>query len=237
MRNWNDTFGVLNCRYKKTEKRKQAMRPNTFYRLLLISIIVPAVLSLSPFEAVADAPDGTWQFQALQEKLIKDGFQPDKIRTYYQNPQVTFERRSVSLFFVHSEAKLNYDQFTNDWSISQARKYMKKHQAQLEKTEEIYGVDKRVITAIILVETGLGTTLGKSSTLNTLSSLSSFEDPAVRKEFSSAPTTRCATGTTPTIPWTVPAAAHAKPITTWSVTINTLRIRRASSSKTTVPWA
>ena len=183
MRNWNDTFGVLNCRYKKTEKRKQAMRPNTFYRLLLISIIVPAVLSLSPFEAVADAPDGTWQFQALQEKLIKDGFQPDKIRTYYQNPQVSFERRSVSLFFVHSEAKLNYDQFTNDWSISQARKYMKKHQAQLEKTEEIYGVDKRVITAIILVETGLGTTLGKSSTLNTLSSLSSFEDPAVRQEF------------------------------------------------------
>jgi len=134
-------------------------------------------------DAVASTSTGTWQYKALQEKLIKDGFQADKIRKYYQNPKVSFERRSVSLFFVHSEAKLNYDQFTNKWAIGQAKKYMQKHRTQLDKTEEAYGVDKRVITAIILVETGLGTTLGKSSILNTLSSLSAFEDSAVRQEF------------------------------------------------------
>ena len=159
------------------------MRINTPLRLLLISIIVFTVTAVSTLDASAGTPDGTWQFKALQEKLIQDGFQPDSIRKFYQNPRVSFERRSVSLFFVHSEAKLNYNQFTNDWAIGQARKYMQKHQVQLQKTEDSYGVDKRVITAIILVETGLGTTLGKSSILNTLSSLSAFDDPAVRNEF------------------------------------------------------
>ncbi len=156
------------------------MKINAHIRWLLISIIVVAVPALSLFGFAAE---DIWQFRALQEKLIKDGFQPDKIRNYYQNPQMSFESRSVSLFFVHSEAKLNYDQFTNDWSIGRARKYMQKHQAQLEMTEKTYGVDKRVITAIILVETGLGTTLGNSPILNTLSSLSAFDDPAVREDF------------------------------------------------------
>jgi membrane-bound lytic murein transglycosylase B len=159
------------------------MKTNTSFGLLLMSLMVFIIPALWPMDAVADASESTWQFKALQEKLIKDGFQADKIRKYYQNPKVSFERRSVSLFFVHSEAKLNYDQFTNDWAINRAKKYMEKHQAQLDKTEKAYGVDKQVITAIILVETGLGTTLGKSSILNTLSSLSAFEDPAVRQEF------------------------------------------------------
>jgi membrane-bound lytic murein transglycosylase B len=132
---------------------------------------------------MAGTSDGTWQFKGLQEKLIKDGFQSDDIRKFYQNPKVTFETKSVSLFFVHSEAKLNYDQFTNEWSIGQAKKYMQKYREQLEKTEQTYGVDKQVITAIILVETGLGTTLGKRSVLNMLSSLSAFDDPVVRDDF------------------------------------------------------
>jgi len=159
------------------------MKTNTSFILLLMSLMIIIIPAWWPVDAVADTSEGTWQFKALQEKLIKEGFQADKIRKYYQNPQVSFERRSVSLFFVHSEAKLNYDQFTNDWAIGRAKKYMQKHQAQLDKTAEVYGVNKRVITAIILVETGLGTTLGKSSVLNTLSSLSAFEDPAVRQEF------------------------------------------------------
>jgi len=159
------------------------MKINIPLRLLLISVIVLAVPVLGPVGAAADASEGTWQFKTLQEKLIQDGFQPDSIRKFYQNSRVSFERQTVSLYFVHSESKLNYDQFSNDWSIGQARKYMQKHRDQLAKTERTYGVDKRVITAIILVETGLGTTLGNRSVLNTLSSLSAFEDPTVRDDF------------------------------------------------------
>jgi membrane-bound lytic murein transglycosylase B len=159
------------------------MKTPISFRLLLMTVIAVAIPAMWPHHAPAVAPDGAWQFKLLQQKLIRDGFQPDRIRKLYQNPRVLFERRATSLFMVHSESKLNYDQFTSDWAIDQAKKYMRKHVVQLQKTEETYGVDKRVITAIILVETGLGKTLGNSSILNTLSSLSAFEDPAVRDEY------------------------------------------------------
>ena len=145
--------------------------------------LIAITLIIAPNNAVADIAKSNWQFKIVQTKLIQDGFPAEKIKVIYQDSRVKFERRGSGLFFVHSEAKLNYDQFTNKWSINQARKYMRKHSAQLEKTEKAYGVDKRVITAIILDETGLGTTLGQRSILNSLSSLSAFADPAVRNEF------------------------------------------------------
>jgi peptidoglycan lytic transglycosylase B len=156
---------------------------SSFFRHVLILGIIGFAILLAPLYSAADVAKSTWQFKALQGKLIQDGFSTEMITQIYQDSRVMFERRGSSLFFVHSEAKLNYDQFTNTWSINQARKYMHKHSAQLAKTEQAYGVDRRVITAIILVETGLGNTLGERSIINSLSSLSAFADPAVRNEF------------------------------------------------------
>ncbi len=125
---------------------------------------------------------GHHPFGSLQEKLIADGFDATTIKTLYTDPDVAFETKGVSLFFIHSEAKLDYDQFTNNWSIKRARKYMQQHQVALQRIETEYGVDKEVITAIILVETGLGQTLGTRSIVNTLSSLAALEEPEVRAE-------------------------------------------------------
>jgi membrane-bound lytic murein transglycosylase B len=83
----------------------------------------------------------------------------------------------------HREAELNYDQFTSKKSIRNASKYMKQHEKILDRTEKTYGVDKEIITAIILVETRLGTLLGGPSVLNTLSSMAALADPKVRDRF------------------------------------------------------
>ena len=133
--------------------------------------------------AWADTPAENRQFNSLAARLIQEGFAPEMIKKLYQSPSVSFETRGVSLYFVHSEAKLNYDQFTNPWSINQAKKYLKTHHNTLEKIERAYGVDKQVITAVILVETGLGNTLGDRSILNTLSSLAALKDAEVRNGF------------------------------------------------------
>jgi len=121
-------------------------------------------------------------FDALQNQLIADGFEDNAIKRLYIDPDVIFETKGVSLFFIHSEAKLDYDQFSNKWSIKRARKYMQQHHDTLQRIEAAYGVDKEVITAIILVETGLGQTLGTRSILNTLSSLAALDDDEVRNE-------------------------------------------------------
>jgi len=126
---------------------------------------------------------GCKYFESLQKRLIKDGFDATRIINLYSRSQVSFEEEGTALFFVHSEAKLDYDQFANKWSIRKAKKYMEKHKSVLAKTEKVYGVDKNIITAIILVESGLGNNLGKRSVLNTLSSLASMGDPNVRNMF------------------------------------------------------
>jgi membrane-bound lytic murein transglycosylase B len=150
------------------------LRRDTLPRLLFIICIITGCL-ITPCAADDHNP-----FGLVQNKLIADGFDATTIKSIYIDPDVTFETKGVSLFFVHSEAKLDYDQFTNKWSITQARKYMLEHQDDLQRIESEYGVDKEVITAIILVETGLGKTLGTRLILNTLSSLAALEATEVK---------------------------------------------------------
>ena len=139
-------------------------------------------LGVSP-QARATAQKNGNPFQALQKKLIQDGFNSDKIKRLYSRPQVFFEADGVTILFTYSEAKVDYDQFANNWSIDKAKKYMQQHQEDLKRIEKAYGVDSRVITAILLVETGLGKNVGKRSTLNSLSTLASLMYPEIRRTF------------------------------------------------------
>ncbi len=122
-------------------------------------------------------------FESLQNRLISDGFDPARITELYKRPEVYFEAKGVSRFLVHRESRLNYDQFAGKKSIAHALKYMKTHRAALERTEKEYGVDKEIITAILLVETRLGTFLGGPSILNTLSTIAALADPDVQDMF------------------------------------------------------
>ena len=129
------------------------------------------------------AQDSSGYFASLQERLIEDGFDEKWIKKIYKRRGVTFEARTISRYFVYSEATLDYDQFTTDDSIALARKYMKKYNDELKSAEKEYGVDKEVITAIILVETRFGAYTGRSPVFNTLSTMASLADLWVRSEF------------------------------------------------------
>jgi membrane-bound lytic murein transglycosylase B len=88
----------------------------------------------------------------------------------------------VILLFTYKEAHVDYDQFTNNWSIRKAKQYIQENEADLARIEKAYGVDKKVITAILLVETGLGASVGTRSALNTLSTMAALKDPMVRNK-------------------------------------------------------
>ncbi len=148
---------------------------------LFIAYMLP-LLVLSA-DAPALAINSEPYFKTLQQRLIKDGFDKGRIKELYSKPQVYFETKGVSRFLVHREATLNYDQFSSPVSIRKARKYMQKHKAILASTSKSYGVDKEIITAIILVETRLGNFLGGPSTVNMLSTMASLYDSNVRDMF------------------------------------------------------
>ncbi|QTA81822.1 Lytic transglycosylase SLT domain-containing protein [Desulfonema limicola] len=116
-------------------------------------------------------------FSSLQTRLIQDGFNQAKIKNLYNSPGIDFDTNGVSLYFVHRESKLNYDQFLEPDQIQKAKNYMAGNQNAFISTEKAYGVDRYVITAIILVETRLGTYVGKRSVLNTLSTMAALSDP------------------------------------------------------------
>jgi peptidoglycan lytic transglycosylase B len=147
-----------------------------FISVLALILILWAALPC----AAADAGKNHL-FDSLQKRLVRDGFDGPVIGALYGKPAVKFDKTGASLFFRHSEARLDYNQFATAESIDKAQAYMKKHKTELTAAEGNYGVDPKVITAIILVETRLGTLVGNRSVLNTLSTLASINDAEVRQ--------------------------------------------------------
>ena len=132
------------------------------------------LISLFPVPMLAAGENQASLFDKLQKMLKADGFDPEKIAPLYNRPDVRFDSRSVSLFFMHSESKLNYGQFETPKSIKQAKKYQQTHAESLTRTEKEYGVNQEVITALILVETRVGERLGNSLVCNTLSTMAAL---------------------------------------------------------------
>lgn len=152
-------------------------------RLVCAMMIMTFIMSFS-LPACAQEPD--LNFHSLEIRLVNDQsekFQPDQIKTLFEDSDVEFEVKTVSSYFQHKEAKLNYDQFLSDESIEKARQYQSEHKTDLEKAEKEYGVDKNVITAIMLVETRLGKNTGSSSVINVLATMAALEDPDIRELF------------------------------------------------------
>jgi membrane-bound lytic murein transglycosylase B len=148
------------------------------WMLFTVSLLVAGYVMAA--ESRASIESGKKALSIVQKQLIADGFDPAKINRLYSHPQVSFEADGVILLFTYSEARVDYGQFANQWSIDKARQYLQENEANLARIEKEYGVDKRVITAILLVETGLGASLGTRSTLNTLSTMAALTDTVVR---------------------------------------------------------
>ncbi|MCF8124904.1 MAG: lytic murein transglycosylase [Desulfotignum sp.] len=145
--------------------------PGCFLFLFLLVLI-----SLS----AAQQPAKGNEFDTLYQRLIDDGFSPEKIQNLLAKESVFFNPDGVSMFFIHSESSLNYDQFLSKSSIANAFEYMAKHKETLDQAQKAFGVDKTVITAILLVETRLGNYLGKQTVLNTLATMASLTDDNLR---------------------------------------------------------
>lgn len=122
-------------------------------------------------------------YDGLQKQLVADGFDPAAVENLYAQPGVGFEIGGVSSFFRHSEARLDYGQFLSRRRIQIARQYIIEHSGALAAAEAAYGVPRGVITAILLVETQLGTVVGRQTVFNVLSTMAALKDDAVRQMF------------------------------------------------------
>ena len=149
---------------------------------LVTALLLTGILLAAPHLLHAADPQTQDFFAPLIQRLIDDGFDPDRIRQLYsRQDDVFFESRGVSLYFLHNEAKLDYNKMTKRSWIKEARVYLKEHAESFQKAEQKFGVDPNVITAIILVETKFGRYTGKRSILNTLSTMAVLTQPKQRE--------------------------------------------------------
>lgn len=145
-------------------------------------ICIICILFVFPFYVNAQEPKKGNEFDNLVKRLIQDGLQKEKLAALFAKETVLFTTNGVNTFFSYSESAQYYHKFLEKKVIGNAKKYALEHKAALDAAEKAYGVDKPVITAILLVETRLGTYLGKHNTLNILSTIASLDNAALREK-------------------------------------------------------
>lgn len=159
-------------------KVKDLKKSSCVYWIPILALILHLFVTVPCISATMEDQR---QFEQLKKRLVADGFDEEKINQLYKSTDVFFETRGVTLYFMHSESRLNYNQFTSKKLIKKARKYMDRHKDAFARAEKNFGVDKEVITAIILVETKFGTYLGSKSIINSLSTMAALSDKGPRE--------------------------------------------------------
>jgi membrane-bound lytic murein transglycosylase B len=135
------------------------------YKLCVGLLILIFGLAAPPVQAEPDPA-----FSELTGRLVNSGFDRNWIETVFDEPCMTLYPKALSLRLTVREYKIDYAQFLAPDQLENCRKFMADHEAALSKAEERYGVPGEVLTAILLLETRLGTYTGKFETLRTLAS-------------------------------------------------------------------
>ncbi|MDY6838144.1 MAG: lytic murein transglycosylase [Thermodesulfobacteriota bacterium] len=149
-------------------------------RWLAMAVVTVLCLASRTDPALGNPSTRPNPFIFLQQRLIEDGFDRKLIEGIYARSEAAFDRKGIADYFSHREATLDYDQFLTPSSIDQAIAYLHEHGKSLKETERRYGVEGEVVTAILLVESRLGTFIGKHRVINTLSSLAALGELAAR---------------------------------------------------------
>jgi len=149
--------------------------------LNLICLFILPFFILTASLSAGDQIKKDAEFQVLIRQLIDDGFDKERLERIFSDKEIFFSPDGVSLFFIHSESSLNYDQFLSKKDINSALKYLKDKKDILDNAQEKFSVDKTIITAILLVETRLGAYTGNSVVINTLSTMAALADKSLWK--------------------------------------------------------
>ncbi len=125
-------------------------------------------------------------FKPLKQRILDDpemNLPPDVIQAIFSDSRLQFETRGISSYFRHRESTLNYDQFMSRDSIQKAIDYLETHEKAFAGAEKEFNVDREIITAILLVETRLGTFTGRQKAVNILGTMAALTDNQVRDAF------------------------------------------------------
>lgn len=107
-------------------------------------------------------------FQPLVKKLARAGFDRAWLEDIFDRPCVALNHKVLLLRLTVKESELDYGRFLKDQWITRSREFMKRHARILAKAQDDYHVPGEVLVGLLLVETKLGSYIGKHQTLSAL---------------------------------------------------------------------
>jgi membrane-bound lytic murein transglycosylase B len=152
-----------------------------YYKLIPVIFLIFS-LAFASTGFAQDVKKGT-ELNNVVDRLVKDGFDRDRVEALFAKDSVYFTTNGVNTFFSYYETSGDpYLKFTKPSAIENTHKYMVAHEATLDQAQKIYGVDKTIIAAILLVESWLGTYPIEHPAINILATIAAMNDPKLQEK-------------------------------------------------------
>jgi membrane-bound lytic murein transglycosylase B len=116
----------------------------------------------------------------LQDSLIRSGFDRAYISKVFNDPRAEFLPKVVTkIAYLRKEKKADYSHFLTSQNVEKGRRFLASQNRLLTQAENNYGVSRKIITAILTVESDLGNKTGNYPVFNVFSSLAVMDTPEV----------------------------------------------------------
>lgn len=138
------------------------VKSNTMFKRV---VLVYFILSLSFVSAEFNV------FETLKQNLIKDGFDPGFVEKVYSQSYSEYIPHIITINVKQIDGSSNYAQFNDDSVVERVRNYISKNNEFLVELDSKYNVPAEIICSILMVETKLGSYLGRYRVINIYSSM------------------------------------------------------------------
>lgn len=128
--------------------------------LLFTSLVFPAS-SLFAAKGRVSATFSKHERAALVRLFQDTPFKPSTIQSIFFDTRLKKMPVSVNRNINNKEISRNYDNFLSPYSIHLANQFARKWRTLLKRASLKFGVDREVLVAVLLVETGFGSILGR----------------------------------------------------------------------------
>jgi membrane-bound lytic murein transglycosylase B len=148
-------------------------------RLLVFSLVMALLLpwSATVWSKNTETP-AAWI--NLQYTLSRSGFDQAYVSKVFNDPRAEFLPKVVTkIAYLRKEKKADYSHFLTSANVEKGRRFLSAQNRLLSQAENTYGVDKKIITAILTVESDLGNKTGNYPVFNVFSSLAIMDTPEV----------------------------------------------------------
>ncbi|MCG8333414.1 MAG: lytic murein transglycosylase [Proteobacteria bacterium] len=123
------------------------------------------------FAADDSQPFSRSEREFLVKSLVSDRFEKGILNRIFFDRRLQKYPIVITRNVYNKENRRNYEDFYSAYSFKMADRFSRKWRTVLRKASEQFEVDKEVLVAILLVETGLGNVLGRFPVISVFSSI------------------------------------------------------------------